>query len=238
MIVLLVTLVVVILDQASKLYIKGFAIPFMHINHDGMGHGHSIPVIGEFFRITYVENPGMAFGIEITPTTKLLVSLFSILASIGLFYYLYTIRKQGLGQRFALALILGGAIGNLIDRVFYGLFFDYAPIFHGRVVDFLHFTYGSKSFPIFNIADSAVTVGVILLLLFYKQHEEQPAEGVATADGAAVVNGEAPVDQTAAKETDGQHKEGIAATQHEEGHSNEQHAAPTSTAEKSPLENN
>jgi signal peptidase II len=232
LIVLLVTLIVVLLDQASKLYIKGFAIPFMHINHDGMGHGHSIPVIGEFFRITYVENPGMAFGIEITPTTKLLVSLFSILASIGLFYYLYTIRKQGLGQRFALALILGGAIGNLIDRVFYGVFFDYAPIFHGRVVDFLHFTYGSKSFPIFNIADSAVTVGVILLLLFYRQHEEKAVEPVVAGESTAVLQGEMPAEKELP-----QHEE-IATTPREADQNNGAHVPTTGSTEKSPLENN
>lgn len=161
-------------DQASKLYIKGFSFPFLNIHHEGVGAGYSVPVIGDYFRITYVENPGMAFGIEITPVTKLLVSLFSLIASIGLLYYLYKVRKQSLTIRIPLALILAGAIGNLIDRMFYGIFYDYAPLFHGRVIDFLHFSYGTHSFPIFNIADSAVTVGVIALLLFYKQHEDTP----------------------------------------------------------------
>jgi signal peptidase II len=191
LIVLLITLFVVLLDQASKLYIKGFAIPFLHYNHDGMGHGFSNPVIGDYFRITYVENPGMAFGIEITPLTKLLVSLFSILASIGLFYYLYRVRKQGLSLRISLALILGGAIGNLIDRVFYGVFYDYAPLFYGRVVDFLHFSYGTRSFPIFNVADSAVTIGVLTLLLFYKKHEETPVKTITQNEGPVSVENEA-----------------------------------------------
>ncbi len=177
---LFATLIVVLLDQASKLYIKGFAIPFLHFNHDGMSHGRSLPVMGDFFRITYVENPGMAFGIEVTPTIKLFICLFSILASIGLFYYLYTVRKHNFSLRLSLALILGGALGNLIDRLFYGVFYDYAPLFYGRVVDFLHFSYGARSFPIFNVADSAVTVGVCLMLLFYKQNQEEP--GVATSD--------------------------------------------------------
>ncbi len=175
------TLLVVILDQASKLYIKGFAIPFLKFNHEGMSHGHSVSVIGDFFHITFVENPGMAFGIEINPTTKLLVSIFSIVASIGLFYYLYTVRNQSLSLRLSLALILGGAIGNLIDRVFYGIFFEYGKLFYGRVVDFLDFDFFNltvfgrtyERFPIFNVADSAVTVGVLLMLIFYKKHQQE-----------------------------------------------------------------
>ena len=177
----------VLLDQASKLYIKGFAIPFLHYNHEGMSHGRSVSVIGEFFRITYVENPGMAFGIEVTPTTKLWISIFSIVASIGLFYYLYSVRKHNFSLRLSLALILGGAIGNLIDRVFYGVFYDYAPIFYGRVVDFLHFSWGARSFPIFNVADSAVTIGVCLMLIFYKQNQEEPAAESA-ADAAPAID--------------------------------------------------
>lgn len=191
------TLIIVILDQASKLYIKGFSVPFLNLYHKGMSyHSPSIPVIGEFFRITYVENPGMAFGIEVNPVVKLLVSLFSILASVGLFYYLYSVRKQFMSLRLSIAFILGGAIGNLIDRVFYGVLYGYEGLFHGRVVDFLHFTvpqftvFGRTfdNFPIFNIADTSVTIGVFLMLIFYKKHNsinDEPVVEVVEAENVA-----------------------------------------------------
>ncbi len=185
------TLLVVIIDQVTKLYIKGFALPFLKFNHDGLPYAHSISVIGDFFRITFVENPGMAFGIEINPVTKLLVSVFSIIASMGLFYYLYSVRNQSFSLRLSLALILGGAVGNLIDRVFYGVLYEYAPLFYGRVVDFFDFNFFDirifgrpyERFPIFNIADSAVTVGVLLMIIFYKKHQEESDAELAAEQG-------------------------------------------------------
>ncbi|MBI5727215.1 MAG: signal peptidase II [Ignavibacteriales bacterium] len=189
---LYITLIVVIIDQVTKLLVKGFAIPFLGITHQGMGHGQSIPLIGNFFQLTFVENPGMAFGIDLNPTSKLWISVFSIIASGGLVYYLYTVRKQSLSLRIALALILGGAIGNLIDRTLYGVFFDYAPLFYGRVVDFFDVEFWDITlfgrtydrFPIFNIADSAVSIGVGILLLFYKKHQAE-AEALDAAEVAA-----------------------------------------------------
>ena len=97
------------------------------------------------------------------------------------FYYLFNNRSQRYVVRVALALILGGAIGNLIDRTFYGIIYDYAPIFYGKVVDFFNvdffdFTIFGRTYerwPIFNIADSAVTVGVILILLFNKDVDKK-----------------------------------------------------------------
>lgn len=143
--------------------------------------GQKIPVIGDFFRITFIENPGLAFGIDIDSTIKLWISLFSLIASIGLIIYIYVVRNENLRFRIALALILGGAIGNFIDRAFYGIIYDYAPLFYGKVVDFLDFdffnlTLFGKSydrFAIFNIADSSVTIGIFLLLFLYRNHGKE-----------------------------------------------------------------
>ncbi|MCE1189190.1 MAG: signal peptidase II [Ignavibacteria bacterium] len=191
---LYLTLVVVVLDQFSKLWIKGFSLPFLNLNHVGMIHGDSIPVWGNFFRITFVENPGMAFGIGLLPAAKLIICLFTVIACVGLIYYLYTVRDQSLSLRIALALILAGALGNLIDRSFYGLFYGYEKLFYGKVVDFFDFdffdiTFLGRSydrFPIFNVADSAVTIGVAILLLFYKKHQAEIQTEAQTAEGAIV----------------------------------------------------
>jgi signal peptidase II len=174
--VLFSTLFVVILDQVTKFLVKGGVIPLLNIKVDGMTYGQSINVFGDFFKITFVENPGLAFGIDVNETSKLILSIFTLFASIGIFYYLYKSRDQRFAVRMALALILGGAIGNLIDRTFYGLFYNYAPIFYGKVVDFFNvdffdFTIFGRTFdrwPIFNIADSAVSIGVVLLLIFHR----------------------------------------------------------------------
>ncbi len=145
-----------------------------------MYEGQRIPVIGNFFRITFIENPGMAFGFDPGTHLKFWISLFSLVASIGLVLYLYKIRNQRFGIRLSVALILGGAVGNLIDRMFYGVFYHYAPLFYGRVVDFLdfnffHFSIFGREFdrwPVFNFADASVSVGVILLLIFYQQYQK------------------------------------------------------------------
>lgn len=182
--VLYYSFIVVVIDQITKLLVKGFSIPALGINHDGMFHGQRINIIDDFFRLTFIENPGMAFGIDPGLNLKLWMSLFSLIASIGLIFYLYHIRNENFPARLSIAFILGGAVGNLIDRMFYGVFYGYAPLFYGKVVDFLDFdffdvTFFGRSydrFPVFNIADSAVTIGVLLLLVFYnKLHgKEEP----------------------------------------------------------------
>lgn len=182
--VLILTGIIVIADQITKLLVKGFSIPFLKINFEGMNYGQSFNVIGDFFKLTFVENPGMAFGIDFGGTSKLFLSLFSVLASIGLFYYIYKIRKENLLFRVALALILGGAVGNLIDRVFYGIAYGYAPLMYGKVVDFFNvdffdftiFGHTYERWPIFNIADASVTVGVVILIFFHKQIESAQKE--------------------------------------------------------------
>ena len=114
----------------------------------------------------------MAFGIGVGDTAKIFLTLFSLAAGIGLFIYLYKLKHDKFIIRFALALIIGGAIGNFIDRAFYGVIYDYAPLLYGRVVDFLDvdffdftlFGHTYNRWPIFNIADTAVTLGVFILI--------------------------------------------------------------------------
>lgn len=182
--VLFVSLFVILIDQISKIMVKGLSIPALNINIQGMHYHQSIDVIGNFFKITYIENPGMAFGIQIGG--KLFLSLFTIAATLLIVYFIYKNRKEPLYLRLALAFILGGAVGNLIDRVFYGAIYGYAPLFYGNVVDFFHidtpnFVVFGKTFyswPIFNIADIAVSLGFLMILLGYKKiaREEKPTE--------------------------------------------------------------
>jgi signal peptidase II len=173
--VLYVTGIIVLIDQAAKLFIKGFDVSFLHLRHLGIQIGASYQVIGDFLRITFIENPGMAFGIDVGG--KLFLTIFSIAASAGIFVYLFKIRQEALVIRLALALILGGAIGNLIDRVFYGVIFGEGSLFYGKVVDFIDIDffnidflgYHINRFPVFNVADSSVSIGVVMLLLFHKR---------------------------------------------------------------------
>ena len=179
--ILFVSFFVILIDQVSKLLVKGFSFPIINFHHNGMYEGERIRILGDFFRITFIENPGMAFGIDPGSNFKFWISIFSILASIGIIIYMYLMKKEKFTLRFSLALILGGAIGNLIDRLFYGIFYGYGPLFYGRVVDFLdvdffHFTLFGKTFdrwPIFNVADAAVSIGVIILFIFHTKTSEK-----------------------------------------------------------------
>jgi signal peptidase II len=157
---------VFLLDQLSKYIIK-----------HTMQLGDPIPILGSFFQITYVENSGMAFGIHVD--NRILFTILSVFALILVVYYLIKSRKEHPVLQLALSLILGGAIGNIFDR-----------ILHGQVVDFLDFEffnialpsfnflfinfqgYHMTRWPVFNIADSAVTCGMILIavsVLFVKE---------------------------------------------------------------------
>ena len=189
--VLYLTLGVIFIDQISKFYVKGINIPSLNIYFDGMYYGESISVIGDFFRITFIENPGMAFGFNPGSDFKLWISIFSLVASFGLIVYLYVVRHKSLSLRISLALILGGAVGNLIDRMFYGIIYKYAPAFYGKVVDFFdldffNFAIFGRSYdrwPIFNIADASVTIGVAILVLFYRQHKTEDEENIEQDSG-------------------------------------------------------
>ncbi len=179
--VLYISLSVFIIDQFSKLAVKGISIPFLNIDWNGMFYGESIEIIGTFLRITFVENPGMAFGFEVGVIQKLFLSIFTLIAAIAIFYYLYKSKDSSLALRIGLAFILGGALGNLMDRMFYGVIFDYAPLFYGKVVDFIQvefwdftlFGHTYETWPIFNVADSAVSIGVAVILIFHREKKSE-----------------------------------------------------------------
>ena len=199
----LVALLVIVVDQLSKWAVHRY-MP--------MGMPGEIPVFGDWFKLHYILNPGMAFGVELPPPYgKVLLTLFRLVAVTGIGYYIYRLWKQHApnGLIICIAMIQGGAIGNLIDSIFYGVIYDNAPFgaptpwFHGQVIDMLYadlyegilpstwpLVGGShlSLWPIFNIADSAIFVGVALILIFqnrfYGRHFEA-AEAQAAADRAA-----------------------------------------------------
>ena len=185
--VLWVTLLIIVADQLAKVWVKLSMVP-----------QESIPVLGRFFRITFTENPGMAFGLSLG--SKLFLTVFSLVATGLIGLYLWHVRKGPLGYRLALAFILGGALGNIIDRVFYGLIWGYGDLFYGNVVDFIHFDvwrgfvpdavpfFGGRYFAVFpigNIADLTIIGGVAAIILFQRrfhnamlEHEPEPAAEV------------------------------------------------------------
>lgn len=167
----------IVFDQITKLLVKGFN--FFGIEHKGFYYGESIPVIGDFLMFTFVENPGMAFGIEFG-TGKIFLSLFSVLASMAIGWYMIKMNGFNSWARTGVMLIFSGAVGNMIDRVFYGVIFKESALFYGKVVDFIQvdipdvdfFGLSYSHWPVFNIADSCVTVGVVILLFV---HEKLPS---------------------------------------------------------------
>lgn len=133
---------VVALDQVSK-YLVRYSLEI-----------HStVRVLGDFFRLTYVENSGIVFGIGVGGALPFF-TILSAIATILIVYFFYQERSSPPGVRISLALVLGGAVGNLIDRLVFG-----------KVVDFLDFGIGQYRFFVFNIADSAVTIGVFTFLI-------------------------------------------------------------------------
>lgn len=139
--ILFVSAIMVFADQISKTVVR-----------NTMSLYESIPVIPEFFHLTYVTNDGMAFGINF-PLGIYVFSAISIIFTGFLFWYLWSIKDDEIVVRTGVALILAGAIGNLIDRIFLG-----------EVVDFLDFMIGDFHWYVFNLADSCVTVGLGFVL--------------------------------------------------------------------------
>ncbi|MEM9674621.1 MAG: lipoprotein signal peptidase [Cyclobacteriaceae bacterium] len=182
---------VIILDQTVKLLV--------HNNMD-MGIIGQIPVFGDWFKLHYTLNPGMAFGMQLgSEYGKLILTVFRLFAMVGIAYYLYVLAKKKVhqGLLWSVALILGGAIGNVIDSAFYGVLLDNAPYgsstpwFHGQVIDMFYVDiwegrvadwvpiWGGEYmalWPIFNIADASIFVGVAIILLFQNKffNEKEP----------------------------------------------------------------
>lgn len=181
----LATLGVILIDQAVKLLVH---------NNMELGTVGEIDVLGSWFKLHYLLNPGMAFGMQLEwEWGKLLLTLFRLVATVGIGYYIYMLvnKKVSRGLIWCMALILGGAVGNLIDSIFYGVWLDNAvagaptPWFHGQVVDMLYFplyegylpdwipVWGGEYFiffrPVFNIADSAIFIGVAIILIMQKR---------------------------------------------------------------------
>ena len=160
-----IVLLALVVDQVSKVYVK---------THFELGEAHEV---FSWFWIAFVENNGMAFGIEWF--SKLLLTLFRIVAVGVIGWYIHImIHKQQvrIGYLTTIAMVMAGALGNIIDCVFYGKIWGYAGWFHGCVVDMLYFPLirnaaGECLFfrPVFNIADSFITVAVFLIILFYRK---------------------------------------------------------------------
>ena len=140
--VLFVSAILVLADQISKTIVV-----------KTMSLYESIPVIQNFFHFTYITNDGMAFGINF-PFGYYIFTSVSILLTLFLFWYLWSVRTHSIVIRLGISFIIAGAIGNLIDRIFLG-----------AVIDFLDFMIGNFHWYVFNLADSYVTVGMALVLI-------------------------------------------------------------------------
>lgn len=169
--------VLVLVDQVIKVLVK-----------TNMDLGRQIYLIGDWCRLCFVENKGMAFGMAFGGNVgKFLLSLFRICLSGVLIWWIHSLIKKGntpTGVLVGLTLITAGAIGNIIDCLFYGLIWGYAPFMFGKVVDMFYFPLITKGeeviffSPVFNFADSCVTIGAFYLLLFQwkffsKEEEKQ-----------------------------------------------------------------
>lgn len=190
---LLIVFGIIAIDQLVKVYIK------THFYY-----GEEVNVLGNWFKLHFIENEGMAYGMKLGSASigKLLLTLFRLVAVVVGFVVLKKIITKGYSKGTIIcgSLILAGAMGNLIDSIFYGLIFSessfhiaqlvpwgkgYASVFHGRVVDMLYFPIidvqlpqwvpfmGGKDFvffePVFNIADAAISTGVLILIVFQKK---------------------------------------------------------------------
>ncbi len=192
---LLLIFSILLIDQVLKIFIK-----------TNMVIGEEIPILGNWFRIHFLENNGMAFGMEWGGKTgKAALSIFRMVAIIGIAWYLDSIirKKASLGLILSVSAIIAGAAGNLIDSAFYGMIFSeswhtpailfpegggYSSFLQGRVVDMFYFPVidthwpdwspikPGQSFiffrPVFNIADTSITTGVLAILVFQKRFLE------------------------------------------------------------------
>jgi len=183
---LFLTLILILLDQAIKLWMYYDVLP----NHYG-----EIDLIPDFFKLHYVENKGMAFGMELGGEYgKLILTTFRLGAMVGICWYLVHLAQRNAhsGLLWSIAAVLGGAIGNVIDSTFYGVFLNNAPMgvstpwFHGQVIDMFYaigldgqypdwipFIGGDyNTTPIFNFADACIFCGVVSILIFQQRFFE------------------------------------------------------------------
>lgn len=188
----LLSLGIIILDQVVKLLVY---------NYMEMGLAGEIKLIGNLFKLHYTLNPGMAMGLELgSEYGKLILTIFRIAAMVGIGYYLYQLIEKHApkGLLICVAMILGGAIGNVIDSTFYGVLLNNAPYgvptpwFHGQVIDMFYIDIwegylpdwlpimGGQYYsfwPIFNIADASIFIAVILILIFQKKFFAEKTPG-------------------------------------------------------------
>lgn len=160
-----------LIDQISKIIVRGFSLPLLSLKVNGLSPGESKPLISNIFHITLVENSGIAFGIDPGESLKDLILILTIFICISFIIYLIYAKRSDIKSKVAIALILGGALGNLFDRIFYGVFYNYAPLFQGNVVDFLDIRifklflfdniHGNY---VFNFADVSILSGVFFLI--------------------------------------------------------------------------
>lgn len=190
----LLAIVIIIADQLIKTWVR----KHMYI-------GEEIHLLGDRGMLHYTENNGMAFGMEFGGTWgKLFLTLFRIGAVVAIGYGLvYLVKhKYHRGLIMNVALIFAGALGNIIDSTFYGVLYQNGPLFHGRVVDMFYFPlisgdfpkwvpfWGGQDFvffrPVFNLADSAISVGVILILLYQKRYFKHETPEISTPNSEVV----------------------------------------------------
>ena len=187
----LIAFAIIVLDQVVKMLV--------HYNME-LGSKGQILIFGDWFKLHYLTNPGMAFGMKLNfEYGKLFLTLFRIGAMFAIGYYLYSLvqKEAPKGLLLCIALILGGAIGNLIDSVFYGVFLDNAPFnsptpwFHGQVIDMFYIDIWEgylpdwipllggdymALWPVFNIADSSIFVAICLIIIFQKRYFKKEEE--------------------------------------------------------------
>lgn len=203
----LLAFIVIVIDQTSKMLV-----------FNNMELHQEINVLGDWFRLHYLLNPGMAFGIRWeNEFGKLALTIFRIGAMFGIGYYLWkmTERNAHPGFLWCMGLILGGAVGNVIDSTFYGVLLNNAPAdaptpwFHGQVIDMLFFpifeffwpewvpVVGGDHFlffsPVFNIADSSIFIGVVTILIMQKRFFKHKEATENTLTGTTTIEKPEPV---------------------------------------------